>query len=211
MNKKMKLADNGNQYNEEYFESGVKSGISGYESYRWMPTRSFEEAITLVNHFEFNSILDYGCAKGYLVRALRKLGKDAFGEDISEYAINSSHEDTRSFLSFPTNARYDMLVCKDVLEHVPYEEVGALLASFKNRSSKQFLIVPLADNNLYRIREYEIDRTHVIRENEEWWLDIFAASGLRIEKMHYCFGAFKQKWYEVNPHGNAFFELSSES
>ena len=35
------------------------------------------------------TICDFGCAKGYLVYALRLLGYDAYGVDISEYAISS--------------------------------------------------------------------------------------------------------------------------
>ena len=35
-------------------------------------------------------ILDIGCAKGYLVKALRWLGRDAYGFDISDYALEKS-------------------------------------------------------------------------------------------------------------------------
>ena len=36
-----------------------------------------------------HSVLDVGCAKGFLVEALRDQGLEAFGIDISEYAVQS--------------------------------------------------------------------------------------------------------------------------
>jgi predicted TPR repeat methyltransferase len=78
------------QFNRAYYEDGIKNKISGYENYHWIPTRSFSEAIEIIDRFEFNSCVDYGCAKGFLVHALRQLGKDAYGEDISDYAIENA-------------------------------------------------------------------------------------------------------------------------
>ncbi len=60
-----------NQFTREYYEDGVRNHISGYEDYRWMPTRSIPEALDNKNNFNFNICFDYGCAKGFLVHALR--------------------------------------------------------------------------------------------------------------------------------------------
>ena len=74
-------------FTKDYYEDGVRKHISGYENYKWMPTRSIPEALDIQNNFEFDTCVDYGCAKGFLVHALRILGSKAYGEDISEYAI----------------------------------------------------------------------------------------------------------------------------
>jgi len=42
--------------------------------------------------------LDVGCAKGYLVRALRDLGVRCFGVDVSEYALSCAPESVRDYL-----------------------------------------------------------------------------------------------------------------
>ena len=39
--------NNTNLFNEAYYENGVKAGISGYENYKWIPTRSIPEAISI--------------------------------------------------------------------------------------------------------------------------------------------------------------------
>ena len=40
-------------------------------------------------------VLDFGCAKGFTVKALRLLGYKAYGVDVSEYAISQIAENTR--------------------------------------------------------------------------------------------------------------------
>jgi hypothetical protein len=41
------------------------------------------------------TVLDAGCAMGFLVESLRKKGIQSFGIDISEYAIQNVHPDVR--------------------------------------------------------------------------------------------------------------------
>ena len=43
------------------------------------------------------TVLDAGCAMGYLVAALRDRGVEAYGIDISEYAISRAREDIRPY------------------------------------------------------------------------------------------------------------------
>ncbi len=44
------------------------------------------------------SALDAGCAMGFLVEQLRARDVEAFGIDISEYAISQAHPDVQPFL-----------------------------------------------------------------------------------------------------------------
>ena len=43
------------QFTKEYYEDGVRNHISGYEDFKWMPTRSIPEALDIQNNFKFNS------------------------------------------------------------------------------------------------------------------------------------------------------------
>ena len=76
------------QYGQAYFDGPRELGYGGYRyDGRWVPV-----AEDIVNHFELKAgdrILDVGCAKGFLVKDLMKIcpGLDAFGIDISEYAL----------------------------------------------------------------------------------------------------------------------------
>ena len=44
-----------------------------------------EKLIATMGMQPYDSVLDFGCARGYLVKALRKLAIMAYGYDISEW------------------------------------------------------------------------------------------------------------------------------
>jgi cyclopropane fatty-acyl-phospholipid synthase-like methyltransferase len=76
------------QYGERYFDGPRTYGYGGYRyDGRWIPV-----AEDIVKHFNLkpgDRVLDVGCAKGFLVKDLMKAcpGLEAFGLDISEYAL----------------------------------------------------------------------------------------------------------------------------
>lgn len=197
-----------NKFNEDYFENGVKNRLSGYENYHWMPTRSVPEAIEICNNFNFETCVDYGCAKGFLVKALRLLGKNCYGEDISDYAILNCDQKIKKYISKPNDKKYDLLICKDVLEHIEEKDLPNILTTFLSKADQFFFVIPLGDNNLFRIREYEIDITHVTKKDEEWWINLFNDLGFKLNKFSYNFGEMKKKWVDLYPYGNGFFTLS---
>jgi hypothetical protein len=196
-----------NKFNKDYYENGVKKHISGYENYKWIPERSIPEAIDIKNNFTFNSCVDYGCAKGFLVSALRLIGCEAYGEDISEYAIKNCKPDVSKYLSYPNNNKYDLLICKDVLEHVLEQELSNLLKKLHSKANEFLFVIPLGDDDKFRIREYEIDITHVTKKDEEWWISLFKSNDFKIIDFSYSFGSVKEKWIKQYPHGNGFFKL----
>jgi len=199
------------QFTKDYYEDGVRKHISGYEDYKWMPTRSIPEALDIQSNFEFKTCVDYGCAKGFLVNALRIVGCDAWGEDISEYAVENCHPNVRDYVSLPNDKVYDLLICKDVLEHIEVEDIPSVLQKFKKKSKQFFFVIPLGDDDRFRIREYEVDITHVTKKDEEWWIKMFESQGLELVKFSYSLGSIKEKWIEPYPHGNGFFILRDVS
>jgi len=198
------------KFNKDYYEDGVRKHISGYEDFRWMPTRSIPEALSIKNKLDFTSCVDYGCAKGFLVQALRLMGCDAYGEDISEYAVDNCYQPTKKYISFPTSKKYDLLICKDTLEHIEEDDLPELLSTFLERSDQFFFVIPLGDDNRFRIREYEVDITHVTKKDEEWWISLFTSVGYKLENFSYSFGAVKSNWTSTHPYGNGFFVLGKK-
>jgi len=74
------MVDN-NKYDEEYFESGLATGKSCYLNYRWLPELTIKMAHNIIRYLDLKEnekILDYGCAKGYLVKAFRILDIEAY-------------------------------------------------------------------------------------------------------------------------------------
>ena len=155
-----------NLFNKDYYENGIEKGISGYEDYHWIPTRSLPEAISINNNFNFSSAMDFGCAKGFLVHALSLItNKEIFGSDISDYAINNSLPQVKKKLfkikEYPSELKLnvDLLIAKDVLEHINENKIDSYLRDFYEISNQVLLVIPLGDNDKFRIREYEMDKT----------------------------------------------------
>ena len=113
------------RYDEEYFENGIVTGLSGYMNYRWIPELTLPMSHFLIkqlNIADSQTVLDFGCAKGFMVRAMRLLGIDAYGVDVSQYAIGQVPAEVAKYCNhisgcddaqcFPR--RYDWLISKDV-------------------------------------------------------------------------------------------------
>jgi SAM-dependent methyltransferase len=78
-------------------------------------------------------VLDVGCAKGFLVRHLRHLGVDAWGCDISDYAIANAAEEVRPYVWVSTvsdldpNQRYQLVHVHGVLIYLDLSEIRRVL------------------------------------------------------------------------------------
>jgi SAM-dependent methyltransferase len=198
-----------NLFDEKYYEDGIANHISGYENYHWMPERTIREATSIIEKIDFNTVLDFGCAKGFMVYAMSLLGKDAFGVDISEYAIGAAMPQIKHKLNLinsaeDINEHYDLLMAKDVLEHVPYDILPGMLKTFREKTDKILVAVPLGENKKFRIRQYEMDVTHIIREPEEFWLKALGDAGFKIKFFDYQMGHLKGNWTKTHQFGNAF-------
>jgi ubiquinone/menaquinone biosynthesis C-methylase UbiE len=74
------------QYGQAYFDGPRDVGYGGYRyDGRWKPVA--KDIITQYGLGPGARILDIGCAKGFLVKDLVAEGIDAFGIDVSEYAL----------------------------------------------------------------------------------------------------------------------------
>jgi SAM-dependent methyltransferase len=84
------------RFGREYFDGTREQGYGGYRyDGRWLPI-----ARDIAAHFRLRSgdnVLDIGCAKGFLMRDLMEVvpGLNAWGLEISQYAIDNCHADAR--------------------------------------------------------------------------------------------------------------------
>lgn len=78
------------QYGQEYFDGPREFGYGGYRyDGRWQ-----QVARDIIQHFSLSPgdrVLDVGAAKGFLVYDMLTEGLDAYGLDISEYALMNCH------------------------------------------------------------------------------------------------------------------------
>ncbi len=205
------------RFDRDYFENGVAAGVSCYENYRWLPDLTIPMARAMMAHlrlFDDDTVLDFGCAKGYVVRALRMIGLNAHGADVSEYAINAADEFTRPFLHhispgglLPSlnGSPWSWIIAKDVLEHLSEPEVRDAFRAFQTMTHKVFIVVPLGDGGRYVIPEMERDVTHQVRRPLGWWSNELNRAGFRVVSAHFALPGIKDNWTTRYPHGNGFF------
>lgn len=169
-------------YDFDYFERGLETGKSNYQNYRWIPELTIPMAMTIIDLLNIKpgeTILDYGCAKGYLVKALRMLNRNAWGCDISDYAISGADKEIQPYLSnlnkpdkfLYITKRFKYGICKDVMEHIPEQELRFLLSVLN--VEVLFSIVPLGSNGKYNASANNLDKTHIICQDETWWMSFF--------------------------------------
>lgn len=179
-------------YDADYFLRGRQTGKSLYEDYRWLPDLTVPMVCAMISHLGIewdHSILDFGCARGYTVKALRELGYSAFGVDISKWALENADENTKKFLNeiaFVDRCGglgpmgFDWVLAKDVLEHIPdtYRTIENLLNTAR---VGVFAVVPLGSAGRYFVPEYEEDITHLHRWTLAEWVTLFIRPGWSVE------------------------------
>ena len=204
-----------NIYDADYFLHGRKSGKSLYENYRWLPKLTIPMAQHIIDHCGIDkgaNILDFGCARGYLVRAMRGLGYNAWGVDVSRWAIDNADDEARPYLTCLNDndlplpiSRFDWIIAKDVLEHVTF--VSRMIDDLMSVADKGvFAVVPLSrfDRQLYVIEEYEKDITHVQRWPLMVWAGMFVRVGWSVE-LSYRIEGIKDNYYKPGwEMGNGF-------
>lgn len=153
-------------YDRSYFDGG-----KGYHTYQ--DAEHFgAKADEIIRLFNPTSVLDIGCAKGYLVRALRQRGVPAFGIDISEYAIDQAPEDVQDFLfnhditsgkevQFP---RCELIVSLDTFEHIPKEKLENVKKFMEKFGEKYFVRVGTTQTP-----NWQHDPSHINMHRIEWW------------------------------------------
>lgn len=158
-------------FNQSYFQSGC--GEIPYERRDEWLQHFARIADMLTRGINPGSVLDAGCAMGFLVEALRDRGIDAFGVDVSDYAISQVREDIRPYCAIgsvtdPLPQRYDLIVCIEVLEHLPPAASIEALAMLCNATN---------DIIFSSSPEDYTEATHLNVQPPEYWAGLFAGHG----------------------------------
>ncbi len=137
------------RFGKEYFDGSRTQGYGGYVyDGRWKSV-----ARRLKEHYELGesvSILDVGCAKGFLLHDLKELlpRVTLAGLDISEYAILNAMESVRPFLRIG-NARelpwpdhsFDLVLAINTIHNLELAECKQALREMQRVSRKHAYVV----------------------------------------------------------------------
>ncbi len=166
----MNASDHGRLFDAHYYATGL--GAPYQRDEHW--TNFFAGiAARIVAEIGPATALDAGCAMGLLVEQLRLRGVEAEGLDISAYAIANAPEAVREHVRVasvaePFERRYDLIVCIEVLEHLPRPEAERAVVNLCCHSDDiLFSSSPL---------DYK-EATHFNVNPPEYWADLFARQG----------------------------------
>ncbi len=132
-----------------YFDGSRKQGYGGYKyDGRWRKV-----AKLMIQHYSLNQnskILDIGCAKGYLLKEFNDLLKKSttIGIDISEYAVNNSHNKIKNYLAVANSTElpfednyFDLTVSVNTLHNIlDLKSLEISLKEIKRVSKKNIFI-----------------------------------------------------------------------
>jgi 2-polyprenyl-3-methyl-5-hydroxy-6-metoxy-1,4-benzoquinol methylase len=186
----------GEWYDRAYFEEGTKSNWP--DGYQW---RSFagvftETAAFLASSFpEATSFLDVGCAKGFLVRALREKQKECWGVDHSSWALEHAdpaalpHLIRASAEEIPFERRFDMVLAFDLLPHLTEEQALRFLNTAREWTDMGLVaVIPSfesdEDERRYLQASDDADLSHILMRSRRWWHETFLRAGWRQDALH---------------------------
>ena len=127
----------------------------------------------LIRSFQPRRIFDAGCAHGFLVEAFWDRGVEAWGRDISSYAISQLRPDLRPYcaagsIAEPIEGRYDLVTCIEVLEHISEDQAVQAIAA----------MTAITDRILFSSSPTDFDEpTHINVRPALYWLRLFAEHG----------------------------------
>jgi len=116
-------------------------------------------------------VMDIGCAMGYIVGRLRKAGVDAWGVDISRYALSHAPEEVKPYLKLASadslpfhDKEFDMAISFSVFEHLPPGIVAKAIAEVVRVANRGIISVTPGDDP-----HFDEDVTHQTKQPLSWW------------------------------------------
>jgi len=175
------------QFGKDFFDGDRKHGYGGFG---YLP-RFWQPVIpTFKEYFDLNqdsSVLDVGCAKGFMIHDLSELipGITVKGIDISQYAIDNVIEDMKPHvqvanamdLPFPDNS-FDVVISINTIHNLEREACGKALQEIQRVSRKSaFITVDAYRNNEEKERMYAWNLTAKTIMSVDEWISFFAEMG----------------------------------
>ncbi|HYP53271.1 MAG TPA: methyltransferase domain-containing protein, partial [Pyrinomonadaceae bacterium] len=184
----------GDWYDEHYFEHGAKSNWADGYSWRNFGDLFRETARFLAEVFpEAESFLDAGCAKGFLVRALREAGLDCWGFDASPWAVAHADDDAKPYVihastdDFVFEREFDLLVAFSLFETLTEEQIVSFLSRARSRTRQAlFAVIPTVPDGREVAAAFADDRdlSHITMKTRGWWHETFTRAGWRQDALH---------------------------
>ena len=177
------------RFGKEYFDGDRLYGYGGYSYHPRFWEGTVERLRDYYGLADCASVLDVGCAKGFLLYDFKRLMPQSVvaGFDISQYACDNAMPDIKPFFTVG-NARalpyhdnsFDLVVCVNTVDHLPLEDCKQAIREIQ-RVSKQhtFISVNAWRNDRERERLLKWNVTAQTCMHVDDWRQVFQDVGYR--------------------------------
>lgn len=161
-------------FDKHYFNGGGKVGGYAREGYWDYPTHEITFRHVMARKPE--SVLEIGCARGYILKRLRDAGVRIYGMEISKHcvmtrAVNPVYQvDVCSGLPWAIGPgpHVDLCFSIAVLEHVPEEHLPHVIGQMRVNCKRGLHGIDFGGH------DDGFDKTHCTLRPRDWWLAKFA-------------------------------------
>jgi SAM-dependent methyltransferase len=177
-------------YDDAYFAEGWRGDENRYD----LDTRRRIEARNpelIRDVFEPRRVLDVGCGPGFLMQLLHELGVDVHGVDFSDSSLTLAPPEVRDRIAIGDlthgldvpDRSFDLVVCREVLEHLTVLQVRRTVAEICRASSRYAYVTtrfhPAPESLLDVTTDFETDPTHVTLLAKDFLRALFVLEGFR--------------------------------
>lgn len=185
--KNEKIRSIARKFGKEFFDGDRNYGYGGFNYHPkfWQPV-----VPDFINYWKLDdnkSLLDVGCAKGFMLYDLKSKipGLKIQGIDVSNYAIKNSKEEVRQYLSvanatnlpFPDNS-FDVVISINTIHNLDEENCGKALREISRVSKKNsFITVDAYRNEIEREQMLKWNLTAETIMSVDKWKEFFKKHG----------------------------------
>lgn len=154
-------------FDKEYFNGGKKVGGYAFEGYRDFPVHWITAQKIL--DLKPKSVLELGCARGYVLKRIEDQGIPSTGLEISEHCLltRAAQNIFRwNICNTPwpfEDKQFDVCYSIAVMEHVPEEYLEDVLGEINRVSKRGLHGVDFGEN------DDGFDQTHCTLREKSWW------------------------------------------
>lgn len=171
-------------YDADYYNGKTSNYKNGYE---WAGMgQLFVMAARLLTWIfpDAQTYLDFGAAKGFQIRALREIGKEAWGVEHSPYCLEVAEAEAKPYMvptlaALPSGHTCEIATAFEVLEHLTQEQIAEVLPGLRRVTTHAlFATIPTTDmTNKHARAMADNDPTHLTIVPSPWWVEQFEAAG----------------------------------
>jgi cyclopropane fatty-acyl-phospholipid synthase-like methyltransferase len=173
-------------YDREYWEDGTKSGYTKHSFFRGDHLHQAKALSLTTAYGGDGKWLVAGCARGWAVEQLCNIGVDAYGFDISKWAIKHSPEELSDRLIITDGLKrkvyddniFDVVATFETTEHIAENDIGLWLENiyFWMKDGGHFLATICTGHNTIRGID-DNDLSHQTLRNRLWWENLLEETG----------------------------------